>query len=433
MNRSTDARRARALLLFVGVLLAGVSLTAVVGCGGGRTSRWGAGDDGPLQAWVAVHPDSAGVLAPVVEARVPYRALVFSRRDGVFASRLQVVVTAWRDGRQVGGGVGVAMARVAGADAARAERALDVTVPLQLRGDEDARLEVVANVPGTVRSWRRELALAPRTLRAAPLLVADTRAGVGATADTLLLDADTARLTLDVGLVRPAAASWPAGGVALRVEAVAGGDRHATLRRLRIDAAPAAADTSWRELDLPTAALPFGRSVLRVVLQWQRDGEDLHLPHQPGLPVVNLRVPFADDEGWSRHVAWLDGVASEARRDSLLATAAPARASGWDALWADVASGAGRSSAEELSRRHLRRIVAADARFGGFGRGALSDRGRVYVRRGPPDEVETVADAHLPGAVWEIWTYRRSGLRFFFHDAHGMGDFRLRRREPHTG
>jgi GWxTD domain-containing protein len=291
---------------------------------------------------------------------------------------------------------------------------------------------VVANVPGTVRSWRRELALAPRTLRAAPLLVADTRVGPGAAPDTLLLADETTTLTLGVGLIRPAAASWPDEGVGVRVEVVADGDRHATLQTRRLDVAPAAADTSWRELDLPTAELPFGRSVLSIVLQWRHDGEDLRLPHQPGLPVVNLRVPFTDDEAWARHVGWLDGVASEARRDSLLATPAPGRQSSWDALWSDVASGAD-LPAEALSRRHLRRIVAADARFGGFGRGALSDRGRVFVRRGPPDEVETVADGHLPGAVWEIWTYRRPALRFFFHDAHGMGDFRLRRREPLAG
>ena len=75
---------------------------------------------------------------------------------------------------------------------------------------------------------------------------------------------------------------------------------------------------------------------------------------------------------------------------------------------------------------HLLRIVDADARYGGFGRGALSDRGRVFIRWGEPDRVETARDARLPGASWEIWIYEDEQRRFHFHDAHGMGDFRLR-------
>jgi GWxTD domain-containing protein len=117
------------------------------------------------------------------------------------------------------------------------------------------------------------------------------------------------------------------------------------------------------------------------------------------------------------------------RRGRLRDLPAAARGAAWDELWAELGRQQ-QASAAEARRQHLRRIVTADDRFGGDRRGALTDRGRVYVRWGEPAEVEQAADPLVPGAVWEVWTYPEAGLRFVFHDAHGLGDFRLRRTEP---
>jgi hypothetical protein len=78
----------------------------------------------------------------------------------------------------------------------------------------------------------------------------------------------------------------------------------------------------------------------------------------------------------------------------------------------------------------LRRIVEADDRFGGDGRGAETDRGRTLIRWGEPARIDSYADPRAAGAVWEVWDYPERGRRLYFFDAHGLGDYRLRREEP---
>ena len=82
-------------------------------------------------------------------------------------------------------------------------------------------------------------------------------------------------------------------------------------------------------------------------------------------------------------------------------------------------------SGREAQRIHLLRIVGADRRYGRFGRGSLSDRGRVFIRYGEPDRVEQIDDASVRESRWEIWYYSQLGLRFSFLDQHGMSDFQL--------
>ncbi len=55
----------------------------------------------------------------------------------------------------------------------------------------------------------------------------------------------------------------------------------------------------------------------------------------------------------------------------------------------------------EFKEEHYRRIGYANARFQATTRGCKSDRGRIYISFGPPDEI----DAH-PADYWEVWTYR---------------------------
>lgn len=117
----------------------------------------------------------------------------------------------------------------------------------------------------------------------------------------------------------------------------------------------------------------------------------------------------------------------------------------------------------------LRRVEVANARFSIFGPGMLSDRGRVYIRYGEPDETKVerlpVADKTLGYALgdqipkasrdaltkidqgapdyrpYEIWTYNlrgkelgahygmseiNSGMKFVFVDDHGYGEYTLR-------
>nr|HPI74119.1 GWxTD domain-containing protein [bacterium] len=81
----------------------------------------------------------------------------------------------------------------------------------------------------------------------------------------------------------------------------------------------------------------------------------------------------------------------------------------------------------ELREEFYRRIDFAVKNFTVAGLGQIgwkSDRGRVLVRNGTPDEIERHATEPGMPAV-EIWEYRRLNKRFIFTDRQGSGDFRL--------
>ncbi|HKQ19342.1 MAG TPA: GWxTD domain-containing protein, partial [Candidatus Eisenbacteria bacterium] len=123
----------------------------------------------------------------------------------------------------------------------------------------------------------------------------------------------------------------------------------------------------------------------------------------------------------------------------------------------------------EVRLEFLKRVEIANARYTIFGPGMLSDRGRVYIRYGEPDETKVerlpVADKTLGYALgdqipkssrdaltktetgapdfrpYEIWTYNlrgreigkhygmseiNSGMKFVFVDDHGYGEYTLR-------
>jgi GWxTD domain-containing protein len=79
----------------------------------------------------------------------------------------------------------------------------------------------------------------------------------------------------------------------------------------------------------------------------------------------------------------------------------------------------------EFRREYYERIAYANQNFA-FGKtaGLLSDRGRIYITHGKPDEIKKTAKG-------EIWIYknlpgRAEGDKFEFADAEGKGEFRLR-------
>lgn len=78
----------------------------------------------------------------------------------------------------------------------------------------------------------------------------------------------------------------------------------------------------------------------------------------------------------------------------------------------------------EWEEEYLRRVAHANREFGNVRTtGWQSDRGRIYILHGPPDEVQrTVAPT---GAASEVWHYFRDGRQFVFVDVSGLGDYRL--------
>jgi GWxTD domain-containing protein len=79
----------------------------------------------------------------------------------------------------------------------------------------------------------------------------------------------------------------------------------------------------------------------------------------------------------------------------------------------------------EFKEEHYRRLNFADTRLGG----RASDRGRIYILYGPPDEI----DAHLSDPVpWVMWQYRMlegigANVKMEFRDEDHNGIFRMTR------
>jgi GWxTD domain-containing protein len=72
------------------------------------------------------------------------------------------------------------------------------------------------------------------------------------------------------------------------------------------------------------------------------------------------------------------------------------------------------------------RVRHADEQFSVLGPGWRSDRGRVYIQFGPPDQVEN-RSMNLDMPAYEVWTYLREGRRFVFVDYEGFGRYELYR------
>lgn len=78
----------------------------------------------------------------------------------------------------------------------------------------------------------------------------------------------------------------------------------------------------------------------------------------------------------------------------------------------------------EALEEYLRRVRYVMAHFSQLGPGWRTDRGRVYIEYGPPQRIEHVDDSRGEGE-YEIWRYYDSGQVFVFYDRFGLGDYRL--------
>ncbi len=85
------------------------------------------------------------------------------------------------------------------------------------------------------------------------------------------------------------------------------------------------------------------------------------------------------------------------------------------------------TAGNQLQEEFYRRVAFADTRFAAADSersGWESDRGRIYIKYGPPREVHHQF-AEQGAAPYEIWLYPDLDLSFIFRDKSGSGDFEL--------
>jgi GWxTD domain-containing protein len=94
----------------------------------------------------------------------------------------------------------------------------------------------------------------------------------------------------------------------------------------------------------------------------------------------------------------------------------------WSKFWAE--RDPDRTTPEnEALEEHLRRVRHVNKVYSRLGPGWRSDRGQVYIRYGEPARVERTSDNRNQGD-YEIWRYA-TGRVFVFYDMFGLGDYRL--------
>ncbi len=79
----------------------------------------------------------------------------------------------------------------------------------------------------------------------------------------------------------------------------------------------------------------------------------------------------------------------------------------------------------EFMEKYIERVKYANAHFS-YGNipGYKTDRGMIYIKYGPPDEIER-HPFELDSPPYEIWRYYSLGLTFIFVDKSGVGDYEL--------
>jgi GWxTD domain-containing protein len=79
----------------------------------------------------------------------------------------------------------------------------------------------------------------------------------------------------------------------------------------------------------------------------------------------------------------------------------------------------------ELMEEYYSRIDYAALEFRGISKqnGLSTDRGKIYIQHGKPDNVERASDTN--GYVVETWIYEMLNQKFVFVDKQGTGNFIL--------
>ncbi len=82
------------------------------------------------------------------------------------------------------------------------------------------------------------------------------------------------------------------------------------------------------------------------------------------------------------------------------------------------------TSRNELEEEYYRRVEFSNAYFKEMVDGWKSDRGRIYIIYGRPDEVER-HPFETETVSYQIWYYYEKKYKFVFIDRHGFGDYEL--------
>jgi len=126
---------------------------------------------------------------------------------------------------------------------------------------------------------------------------------------------------------------------------------------------------------------------------------------------------------WETTVAILSIIADKDEIARLEGAREKDRSALWAAFWVRRDPTPGTESNEALDE-HWRRVRHSKKAFGTGEPGWKTDRGKIYIRHGAPDEEEIRTDPTVQGQ-YLVWRYYEENLSFVFYDRFGLGEYIL--------
>lgn len=179
-------------------------------------------------------------------------------------------------------------------------------------------------------------------------------------------------------------------------------------------------DLSFDHRVLDITSLPEGKYILRLRVRDPQAGRTAQRETPFTLHWSNLGQVAKD---FKEAVEQLRYIATEQEYRKLKDAQENEWKEVWLKFWADRDPTPG-TPQNEMQNEFYRRIEYTNAHFSVISPGWKSDRGRIYIVHGPPDEIERhPMDIGLK--PYEIWYYYSSNHFFYFLDENGYGEYKL--------
>lgn len=171
---------------------------------------------------------------------------------------------------------------------------------------------------------------------------------------------------------------------------------------------------------IPVARIGIG---VGIVTMWPVTAAAVDTVHAPMFVSFGEELPVAKFEDMLLYLRWF---ASPYRIKALRDAAPEARPAAW-AQFVKETDGSPLTGANEDLRDYFIRLLVASARYREEGSpGWMTDRGKVFLGLGEPDQVIDQGLARLgERGRAQVWEYRGLNLQLIFYDQSGFGRWRL--------
>lgn len=186
---------------------------------------------------------------------------------------------------------------------------------------------------------------------------------------------------------------------------------------------PAGRSQQW--VRMPTAGMPRGSFTVLLSLDSPGDTLVRYARASRTVQIGGSRGDMALGEDELREkIAQLRYVAAQSEIDHIRDGATLAeRQQRYSEFWANL-DPIPETAENEAMEKYFQRVEYAESHYRSYAAGWLTDKGRVYITFGPPDNSST-DPFRTDGRSVEVWQYYRRNLRLTFIDETGFGDYRL--------